>query len=81
MPSETQIKPEMIYLGTREAMLAEVSAWDPMQIGVKAKDCKYLVMPHGAVEWTTEFTGSKAEAKTIAKDTAKHYGIEFFWAW
>jgi hypothetical protein len=71
----TEAKPAAIYWGERDAMIAEVSAWDPRKIGIKPNECRYLVMPLGDVDFDTEWCATAQEAKQTAKVTAEHYSI------
>ena len=66
-------KPTHVYYGLRDNMLAEVSAWDPCQIGVTKKECRYLVMPYGDAQFDTEWFTTKRFAREHARYIASHY--------
>ena len=71
---------EAIYVGTREAMVAEVAAFDRMQRnGMKASRCRYLSMPYGDAQWDTEYYSTKAEALADARAIAEAYGVPVRW--
>ena len=64
---------QAIYYGLREDMIAEVSAWDPCQIGVKKAECRYLVMPYGDEQYDTEWFATKRSAREYARYVAAQY--------
>jgi hypothetical protein len=67
---------EAIYVGTREAMIAEVAAFDPMALhGMTPARCRYLSMPFGDAQWDTEYYATKAEAIADAKALARELGV------
>ncbi len=72
---------EAIYWGAREDMIAEVSAWDPMEMAesghdIKASQCRYLVMPVGDAQFNTEYFSTKKDAMACAKENAKFFGCK-----
>ncbi len=68
-----------VYVGTREAMVAEVAAWDPMEIGISKGDAKYLVMIDGDGQYDTGWFGSKKLARQEAEWLAKEYDVKVCW--
>ena len=67
---------EAIYVGTREAMIAEVAAFDPMRLnGMTPSRCRYVSMPVGDAQWDTEYYATKAEALADAKALARELGV------
>lgn len=67
---------EAVYWGEREAMVAEVSAFDPVSNGVtSARKAKYLVMPYGDEQFETAYFSSKEAAKNAARDDAVWFGV------
>lgn len=69
-------KAEAVYWGGREAMVAEVSAFDPVAEGItSAKKCKYLVMPYGDAQWDVDWCSSKKDALAIAREMAAALGV------
>ena len=63
-----------IYIGTREAMIAEAAAFDPVVIGEKPASCRYLVMMSGDLgEFDTEWFSTIKEARAHAKYLAAQY--------
>ena len=65
-----------IYIGTRNAMIAECAAFDPMTIGIPADKCRYLVKPIGRDNWDTEWHSTFKSAKVDAMDLARKYGVK-----
>lgn len=63
--------PTHIYYGLREDMLAEASAWDPMEIGIAARECKYLAMPYGGEQYDTQWFRTKADVKLFVAEVAR----------
>lgn len=72
----TNAKPTTIAYGTRDAMLAEVAAFDPRRIDINARECRYLVMPIGDAQWDTEWFPSLKQARKHAKSLAESYGAK-----
>ena len=64
-------KPVAVYWGDREAMVAEVSAFDPIQCGTSPHECRYLVMLSGDAQYDTEYFATKKDAQEHAKYLAK----------
>lgn len=69
-------KPDYIYMGLRENMIAEVAAFDPTEIGVSKRECKYLVQPIGEAQWDTQWFPSRKEANAEAKCLADAYAVK-----
>jgi hypothetical protein len=70
---------ERVYIGEREAMIAECAAWNPLDIGISKKECKYLVMPYGDGNWDTGWAANKSDAIAFAKEIATHYNVPICW--
>lgn len=73
--------PEVEYVayGSREAMVAEVSAYDHSAyegFDGNAAEYDFLVMMVGDVQWDTEGFASFADAKAHAAYLAAEYGVE-----
>ena len=66
----------VVYIGEREAMIAEVGAWDPHAIGIANRECKYLIMPYGDAQCDTSWASSIKEAKALAAEIAVAYGVK-----
>lgn len=70
-----------IYIGVREAMVAEVAAFDPtVACGISRREAKYLVMPIGDATWDTSWAPNRVDAKSIAREMAAYYGVPVVWA-
>jgi len=65
-----------VYYGLRDDMVAEVGAWNPLQVGISAKECKYLVLANGSEQFDTEWFSNRKDARAAAKQIASHYGAK-----
>ncbi len=64
----TYEKPDAVYYGPRDAMIAEVST-------PSFYDGKYLAQIVGAATWDAEGFSTLEEARDYAEGTAAHYGV------
>lgn len=71
----TMPKPERVMYGEREAMIAEVAAFDPRKADVSENECRYLVMPMGAATWDTEYFPTLKQARKHARDLGEVYNV------
>lgn len=68
------VKATRVFWGSNDAMVAEVAAWDPRQIGIPANECQYLVMIDGEGQFEAEWFATKADARRHARYIAKELG-------
>lgn len=65
---------QTVFYGARDAMVAEVAAFDPATIGIPARECRYLVLPTGdSGDYDTEWFSSRKLAREFARDLAAQY--------
>lgn len=73
---QTQAKPEVVYFGKIDAMIAEVAAHDMGKAWFKQNGYRYAVLPLGAVQFQTDYFATKTEAKSAAKETAESFNCK-----
>jgi hypothetical protein len=77
---KTNVKPERIFAGPREAMVTEVAAFDPVAHDIVSADrARYLIMPDGDAMWDTDYAATKREAREMARELAQAYGVKVVW--
>lgn len=67
---------ECVCVGERKNVIAEYAAFDPTEIGIALKACRYLVKPVGQHEYDTDWFPSRKAAMAEAKALATQLGVK-----